>query len=130
MIVNEGEIAKYLRQAKKGCPAPYRRKLIVELQNNLYEFLENNPEHTMEDVLEHFGSPERFADEYLLAMDNYDRINAFRKTKWIRKMLCIGVATIVLIVAIATVWIVCENSQTVGYFYFEEVHETNLTTTG
>ena len=123
-MVNQGEIAKYLRQAGKGCPAPYRRKLITEIRNNLSKFLEDNPECTMDDVLGHFGSPEKFADEYLLAMDNTDRINVFRKTGWVKKTICIGVAGIVLIVAIATAWIVRENSQTAGYFYFEEIHAT------
>lgn len=123
-MVNQGEIAKYLRQARKGCPASYRRKLITEIRNNLSEFLDDNPECTMEDVLDHFGPPEKFADEYLLAMDNNDRINVFRKAGCVKKTICVGIAAIVLIVAIATVWIVHENSQTVGYFYFEEVHAT------
>lgn len=123
-MVNQREISKYVRQSRKGCPAPYRRKLITELQNNLSDFLENNPERTMEDVLEHFGFPEKFADEYLLVMDDKDRMNALHKARWVRKTICVGVATIVLIVAIASVWIVRENSQTVGYYYFEEVHTT------
>lgn len=36
-MVTQKEITKYLRQTERVCPAPYRRKLITELQNNLSE---------------------------------------------------------------------------------------------
>lgn len=122
-MINQKEIAKYVRQAGKGCPSPYRRKLKKELQNNLSDFLADNPEHTMENVLEHFGSPEKFADECLLAMDEAGRRNILHKTKWIKKVVCVGIAAVVLIIAIAAIWIVRENSQSVIYYYYEEILE-------
>lgn len=122
-MVNQSEIAKYVRQAGKECPAPYRRKLITELQNNLSDFLEDNPEYTMKDVMEHFGSPEKFSDECLLAMDEAGRRNILSKTRWIKKVVCVGIATAVLIIAIAAIWIVSENSQSAAHYYYEEIIE-------
>lgn len=93
-MVNQREIAKYVRQAGKKCSAPYRRKLIAELQNSLSDFFEDNPEHSMEDILEHFGSPEKFADEYLLAMDRAERSNLLRIAKWIKITVCVSITII------------------------------------
>lgn len=122
-MVTQKEITKYLRQTERVCPAPYRRKLITELQNNLSEFLDDNPEHTMDDVLEHFGSPEKFADEYLLAMDDRGRKVILHKTRCIKLAVCFGTAMAILIIAIAALWIVHENSQSVIHYCYEEIIE-------
>lgn len=122
-MVSQREIAKYLKQVRKGCPAPYRRKLMTEIRNNLSEFLDDRPECTMEDILKHFGPPEKFADEYLLAMEDAERRTILHKAKWIKLAVCFGTAMIILIVAIAAIWIVYENSQSVIHYSYDEIIE-------
>lgn len=122
-MVEQREITNYVRQAGDGLPFAVRRKLRTDLQNSLSDFLDTRPDRTMDDVVEHFGSPEKFMDEYVLAMEPARRRKLLRKAKWFKRTVCIGIAVAVLIVATGTIWIVRENSRTVGYYYTEEVIE-------
>ena len=72
-MVSQREISQYIKAAGKGCPFSFRRKLTADLQNSLSDFLDTRPECTMEDVLLHFGSPEKFADEYVMTLDTVAR---------------------------------------------------------
>lgn len=122
-MVSQKEIFKYVRQVGRGCPFVYRKKLKSELKDNLYDFLKDNPGYTMEHVLNHFGTPQRFLDEYLLALEEKDRINVFHKTRHLRFAVYVGIAAIIFIIAIAAIWVVHENSRTAIYYYYEEVIE-------
>lgn len=122
-MISQKEISKYIRQAGKGCPFTYRKIMITELKNNLSDFLNANPDCTMEHVLHHFGTPNRFLDEYLLALEEKERVNAFRKARHIRNAVYAGIAAIILIIAIAAACIVHENSRTAIYYYYEEIIE-------
>lgn len=102
-MIDQRDIAKYVRQVGKRCPASYRRKLITELPNNLADFVKDHPEATMEDILKHFGSPEKFADEYLLTMDETKRRNIFHKAAWSGKVVCLGIAIALAIIAVAVI---------------------------
>lgn len=120
-MVNQRDISKYVWQAKKDCPVLFRKKLAAELQSNLSDFLETHPECTMDHVRAYFGSPEKFADEYLLALDAADRQKLFRKAKWVRKVVFIGTVIVVLVITVAAIWIVNENSRSAGYYYTNEI---------
>ena len=121
-MVSQKEISKYIRRVGKGCQFSFRRKMIMELQNNLSDFLDGHPECTMDDVLSHFGTPEKFADEYILAMEVADRQKILRKTKLVKKGVCTGVAMVILIVMATAILIVHENSQSVGDYYTDVIH--------
>lgn len=116
------EISEYIRQVGKSCPYSFRRKLLSELQSNLSDFLSVHPDCTMEDVLSHFGSPEKFADEYILAMDSIGRQTMLQKGRFFKKVVCVGMTLVLLIVISAAAWIVHENAQSVGDYYTEEIH--------
>ena len=116
------EISEYIRQVGKSCPYPFRRKLLLELQSNLSDFLYVHPDCTMEDVLSHFGTPEKFADEYILAMDTVDRQIILQKGRFLKKVVCVGMIIVLLIVISAAAWIVHENAQSVGNYYTDEIH--------
>lgn len=111
----------YIKQSGKNCPLSFRKKLTADLSNSIYEYLEENQSATLEDITDRFGSPEQFADEYILAMDETSRKNALHKAKWNKCCILIGVAAVVLILAITAVWIIHENSQTAGYYYSIEM---------
>lgn len=97
-MINQRDIAKYVKQVGKRCPAPYRRKLMTELPDNLADFVNDNPEASMEDILKHFVSPEKFADECLLTMDETKRRNILHRAAWSGKVVCMGIAMAIAIV--------------------------------
>lgn len=120
-MVMQREISDYVRRVGENCPFSVRMKLKKKLKNSLSDFLDEKSDCTMDDVVEHFGSPEKFTDEYVLAMDAADRQNILHKVKWFKRTIGIGIAVVVLIVVTAAIWVVCENSRMVGYYYTEEV---------
>ncbi len=116
-------IATYLRQVKRNCPFSFRKKLITDLKSHLSDYLEDNPDSTLEDLENHLGSPEKFADEYLLATDETTRKKSIRKTKWIKYSILFGVISIVLIIAVTAIMMLVNLSQTRVYYYNEYVTE-------
>ena len=96
-MVNEQDLSKYIRQAGKGCPFFVRKRLTAELRSNLSDFLDAHPEYTMEDVRAHFGVPEKFADEYLLTLDESTRQKYIHSAKFI-KWSCISVSVAIILI--------------------------------
>lgn len=119
-MTNQTEIKNYLKQVKKHCPRAFRKKLMKELEGSLYDFFEQRPDGTTADIIQHFGSPESFADEYILAMDETTRQGVLHKSKWVKRIVFIAVLIIVLVVGAAAACIIRENSQHVGRYYMEE----------
>lgn len=111
----------YLKQVKKYCPLSFRKKLITELKSDLLDFLNDHPDSTLENIYQHFGTPETFASEYILAMDNEQRQKLIHRSKWNKRCVLAGAILIVLIIFTAAVWIVHENSQHVLLYYSEEI---------
>ncbi len=124
-IIPQKEFTNYVMRAGKKCHTSYRRELTAELQNSLSDFIEDTPNHTMADVLEHFGSPEKFADEYLLTMDETERRTVLHKARWIRKAVSAGMAIAILIIAVVVGWIVHDNSQSVAFIMKKYIKQNN-----
>lgn len=116
-MIMQKEMIKYLKQVRKNCPHSFRNKLMTDLKNNLSDYLDENPSSTFDDVVNHFGMPQKFADEYILAMDEDTRKKLITKTKWLKRGILIGSTILLIIVAITAIWIIVENSQTAGYYY-------------
>ncbi len=125
-MVNEQDLSKYIRQAGKGCPFFVRKRLTAELRSNLSDFLDAHPEYTMEDVRAHFGVPEKFADEYLLTLDESTRQKYIHSAKFI-KWSCISVSVaIILILMVTALMLLHEVSETRVYYYYEYVTEDSI----
>lgn len=122
-MVNQREINKYIKAAGKGCPFSFRRKLKADLQNSLSDFLDTRSECTMEDVFLHFGSPEKFADEYIITLDTAARQKLLHMEKSIKRIIFLGVAVTVLAVTVAAFWIAYENSLSVPRYITTEIQE-------
>ncbi len=120
-MITQKEVAKYLKQVRRFLPYPFKKKLVTELQNNISDFLDENPNSTYDNFISHFGTPQKFADEYILSVDEDTRKKAIHKTKWIKRCIIIGISVIILIALITAIWIICENSQTVITYYSEGI---------
>ena len=119
-------VSSYLRQVKKNCSFPFQKRLMTDLENHLFDYLNDNPDSTLEDVVDHLGPPEKFADEHLLAMDETARRKAIQKARWVKWSCLLGVAAIVLIIAVTAVGMLHEISQTRVYYYYEYTTENNI----
>ena len=67
---SQKEVKRYLKTAEKNCTGSFKKKLRTDLKNHLYDYIEENPDSSFEDIVHHFGEPDKFADEYILAMDD------------------------------------------------------------
>ncbi len=123
MMTQQKIISIYLKQVKRNCPFSFRKKLISDLKNHLFDYFDDNPGSTLEDIKNHLGPPERFTDEYLLVMDETTRKKAICKAKWIKYSILSGIASIVLIIAVTAVMMLVEISQTRVYYYNEYITE-------
>ena len=120
-MVTQREIKSYIRQVKKACPFSFRRKMLFSLKSGIADYIEENPDSSIDDIIERFGKPETFAPEYIAAMDDNERIKAFRTAKIIKCSIIVGVALFILIVFVTAVCIIIENSRTAVYYYYEVI---------
>mgnify|MGYP002510574518 CR=1 FL=1 len=114
-------ISSYLKRVKRNCPFSFRKNLTADLKNHLLEYFNDNPGSTLEDIINHLGAPEKYADEYLLVIDTTTRKRVIHKTKLIKYSILSGIAAIVLIIAVTAVMILFKISQVRVYYYEEYV---------
>ena len=119
-------ISSYLKQVKRNCPFPFRKRLVADLKNHLEDYFDDKPSGTLEDIINHMGAPEKFADEYLMAMDEPARQKTIQKSRWLKQICLIGVASIVLIFAVTAAWMLIEISQKRVHYYYEYVTENSI----
>jgi hypothetical protein len=96
----------YIQAVKKQLPIPngMSKKLLDELGGSVDEYVQDNPNATMDELAARFGDPETIADEYISALDK-DRLKAEIKKSRLIKRAIITIA-IVLIIAILTTFTV------------------------
>lgn len=126
-MISQKEISIYLKQVKKSCNPAFRGKLATDLKNSLSDFLEENPDCAMEDITEHFGEPEQFADEYILAMDDAERRKLVNHSKWIKRVVLIGVVAVVLIVSATMIGVIQWNAEHKATYYEDEIADNGFT---
>ena len=118
---SQKEVKRYLKTAEKNCTGSFKKKLRADLKNYLYDYIEENPDSSFDDIVHHFGEPDKFADEYILAMDDMTRKKLISKSKWIKRIVIIGVIAVFVIAVITAIWIITENSKTAGVYYSEGI---------
>ncbi len=111
---------------KRNCPFSFRKKLVADLKSHLFDYFDDNPGSTYEDITNHLGPPEKFADEYLLVMEETTRKKAIQKNRWVKWSVLTGVVTIVLIIVVTAVWILVEVSQKIIHYYYEYITENSI----
>lgn len=123
MMTQQKIISIYLKQVKRNCPFYFRKKLISDLKNYLFDYLDDNPGSTLEDIKNNLGPPEKFADEYFLVMEETTRKKTICKAKWVKYSILFGIASIVLIIAVTAIMMLVKISQTRVHYYNEYVTE-------
>ena len=62
---------QYLKQVKSHltCPAALKKTFLEQLRGDVEEFLETNPNATLEDLAQRFGNPSEMAHSYIETLD-------------------------------------------------------------
>lgn len=122
-MIDEANIKVYLKTIKKKCPRAYRKRLLGDITHDVEEYLDGHPTATGSDFRNHFGEPEQFLSHCLAEMEDSECEKLLRKSKFIKCIIAVAAVLVVAIVAIAAVCIIVESSQSVGYYYSEEISE-------
>ncbi|MBR3954537.1 MAG: hypothetical protein IKJ63_03575 [Clostridia bacterium] len=94
----QNEIKEYIKSVKKQivCPTAESRQMLRELQANVSDFVQENPDADMVQIVEQFGEPEEIAKNYLADADPKRISKAINNRKVI---IAVGI-TIVIVFAI------------------------------
>jgi len=113
--INRHEIKCYLREIHKQLPLPRKRKrqVVLDLEQSILEYIEKNPDQSMDDIAKHYGSPDEFSGEYIASLDEKDIKRTIKQRGLLKKAIIIGLAIFILgtIVAFITVVIHNENAR-------------------
>lgn len=96
-MLNKNDFKKYYTSIKKNLSCSFNMKsvFIKDLDDRVSDFLEDNPNATMENIIENFGTPEEIAK-------SFDKDNEYYKRK-ARYRLLIEIALLVLLVVAITI---------------------------
>lgn len=123
-------LKKYYRRTSRllKCPQKTRQRLMCELQSSVDEFLEDNPDAAPSDIVQHIGTPDQIAQDYLTSLDESELQAQISRVRTTRRVLV--VIAIALIIG-AVVFFVLYNNWKGNIYYFndkivyEETDETN-----
>ena len=117
-------ISSYLKQVKKNCPFAFRKRLSTDLESHLSDYLEANPDKTLEDVINYLGPPEKIVDECFWAMEETSRQKMLNKNKWTKRIILVGISIFVLITTYTAVYTLVKISRT--YYIQESINYENI----
>lgn len=109
--MKQKEIRAYLKKVKRYCPRSFWKKLAPELEGNLLDFQERNPDCTIAEIIGHFGAPETFGYSYILAMEDGERRKMIRQSQRTKRIVLAVAIAGVLTVAAEVIWFVHRNSE-------------------
>lgn len=115
MRITERERKQYLKQIKKllVCKDSQKRKFLKSFDDNIEEFLKDNPDASYDELQKNMGTPQEIANEFL---ENESAVHIKRRTT-IVKWVIIGIIASIIIYAVSmAVILIHASSNTNGYF--------------
>lgn len=109
-MLNKNDLKKYYTSIKKNLSCSFNMKsvFIKDLNERVSDFLEENSNSTMENIIENFGSPEEIAK-------SFDKDNEYYKRKAKNRLIIEIIILVVLIICIIVSSIViCNLIQNLG----------------
>ena len=119
--MNKKAINKYLCKALKNCPLSFKKTLKLVLYTDLYEFLTTHPDTNEEELVFNFGKPELFCSNYIAALDDSERVKLLSKNNFIKRVIAIFVAIILMLIAVGVAIIVVDSLNSSVHYYGEEI---------
>ena len=125
MKSNDKELTDYYRKIEKAlpCSAETKKKILFDLKSDIAEYLDEYPEAEMSDIINHFGTPDLFASEYVASLDDAELNKKVHKSKWIKRGVVIAVAAVIVIIATAATIMTIKNNQESAPYYYQDVIE-------
>ncbi|MBQ3543581.1 MAG: hypothetical protein IJA34_01115 [Lachnospiraceae bacterium] len=98
------EISDFLRTVKISFPIfrKSEKRFYSDFRNSVNDYAENNPQCTILDLYNHFGSPKDIVITYYNNMDSDVYLTLMKKTRYIRNIFISVLVTLALLVVIAT----------------------------
>lgn len=115
--IKSSALNTYLKKLKKVCPRTVRSRLVSDLSDRLYDYLDRNPNATYKDFEQEFGAPEDFYSAYLNAMDDKELIQSVSKTKTTKNIILIIALALITMTIITGICIIYDNNKSVPTYY-------------
>lgn len=124
---------QYLKQVKSHltCPEALKKTFLEQLQGDVEEFLETNPDATLEILTVRFGEPNQMACSYLDGLDGNELQKQIIKAKIVKRIVlftCLGILTVVLVIAV--LFIIHLSSDNVTTVITTVTEDNNTVITG
>lgn len=116
-------ISKYLKNSLKHCPLVFRKKLKEDLYDSLLGYLTENPEADEDELAVCFGTPQQYTAEYIASLDGDEQVKYLSKSHFVKRIVAIGIAVVMLLVAVGVTFIVIDSINSSGDYYETEINE-------
>ena len=115
-VMNEinKQLQEYYREISKHviCPGKLKKEFLNQLKDDIDCFISDNPEATIEDVKENFGTAKAIAESFMQGMD----VSGLKKKLNISKMIFIAlVIALVIYAAFVVISLVDVHNEAHGY---------------
>ncbi|MBR3767704.1 MAG: hypothetical protein IKL10_05635 [Clostridia bacterium] len=105
------------------CKNGKKRIFIRELKSNISDFVENNPDATIEDIMNCFGKPAEIAESFKAETD----ILTLRKKLSVKKLIIIALSAALLIyLAFVIISLIDVHTEAHGYFQEHILYINNV----
>lgn len=118
----EKEIEAYVAEIKKNliCPASEQNRIIDDIKNNIFDFVDENNITNISKIYEHFGDPKDIAGQFIQDIEP----GRIKKAVNIRKVLIIVAIVIIVMIAITLLITIINSHNSVNGYFVEESVET------
>ena len=109
--IGEKDLLKYYKEIEKtlACDKKQKQSILHNLDCNVQEYREQNPNASLEEIITHFGEPKLFAGEMLASLDEGELNTKMKKAKNTKQIVVICCAVVLLVALFAFGWMIVEN---------------------
>lgn len=122
-MVSQSELKKYFHSIKKALRStPGEKKhLLAALQSDVEEYLAENPEASMDDVVSHFGTPETIGMEHIQELPVEEVSKRINSATFNKKAVMIALVVVVVLVFVYLLAITLITLDHSSQYYDEEI---------
>ena len=119
MITREKELRKYFRQVMNRIPGcgKWRKQFSRQLNQRISDFLEEQPDADMEQIVRHFGTPQQIAEAYVQEMDAGTVLQKLHVGNRIVRMVAVALFVALTLIAAALVISMADIHNSATYSY-------------
>lgn len=125
--ITEKEIKKYFSKIRRAlvCDFKTKSKILKDLRNEVEEYLERNPDSSLENIIDHFGTPDAIAEEFAISAGT-DYIKKYKVHKTIKLIVIIVLLLTLVFASIASIVIIRNRKRSAIYYYEETIEDFGI----